>query len=152
MDGARFHLAQLNIALMVAPASANYLEPMLDSEQLGLLALAHSEALALQLPGARLVRLPSGILDYDRSRPPTDIDLIALVTRLVARDDLHPALVPLFTVADGDARIVVTAEAPIPIGGGGRRDAEQAAAAEYARRLEPYVLSYPGQWAAWPNL
>jgi len=81
------------MALFVAPAGARYIAPLLDADHLGLLTLEHSEAVSLQLPGARLVTLPSGILDYARSRPPADVKLLALETRLLAQDSLHPALV-----------------------------------------------------------
>ncbi|MEM9759438.1 MAG: TAXI family TRAP transporter solute-binding subunit [Pseudomonadota bacterium] len=84
---------ELDIALFVAPATASYLQDLLASDQLKILSLAHSEALALGISGARLVRLPSGILSYPRALPPEDLDLVALVTRLVAREDIHPALV-----------------------------------------------------------
>jgi len=83
----------VDVALFVAPARADYLQELLVAEGLRLHPLAHSEALALRLPGARLVRLPSGILDYRRHLPARDLELVALVTRLVARDGLHPALV-----------------------------------------------------------
>jgi TRAP-type uncharacterized transport system substrate-binding protein len=81
------------LALFVAPAGARYLAPLLDADDLGLVTLEHSEAVSLQLPGARLVTLPSGILDYARSRPPADVALLALETRLLMQEDLHPALV-----------------------------------------------------------
>ncbi|KGE04587.1 TAXI family TRAP transporter solute-binding subunit [Pseudohaliea rubra] len=84
---------EVAVGLFVAPADASYLKPLLASAELQLMTLAHSEALSLQLPGARLLTLPSGILDYGHSRPPQDVELLALVTRLIAREDLHPALV-----------------------------------------------------------
>ncbi|MHA7816327.1 MAG: TAXI family TRAP transporter solute-binding subunit [Pseudohaliea sp.] len=84
---------EVELALFVAPAGAGYLAPLLDADGLGLVTLAHSEAVSLQLPGSRLVTLPSGILDYARSRPPADVELLALETRLVGQENLHPALV-----------------------------------------------------------
>ena len=83
----------VDVALFVAPTDAPYLQPLLQSDALRLRTLAHGEAIVLSLPGARLVRLPSGTVDYARPLPQTDTTLIAMVTRLVARDDLHPALV-----------------------------------------------------------
>lgn len=83
----------LDVALFVAPADAAYLQPLLESERLHLGPLAHSESIALRLAGARRIRLPSGILDYQRPLPAEDMQLVALVTRLVAREGLHPALV-----------------------------------------------------------
>ncbi|MEM9313638.1 MAG: hypothetical protein AAGA95_03345 [Pseudomonadota bacterium] len=84
---------ELDLALFVAPATASYLQDLFSSEQVKLLGLAHSEALALGIRGARLVRLPSGILSYSRALPPEDLELVALATRLVAGEDIHPALV-----------------------------------------------------------
>jgi TRAP-type uncharacterized transport system substrate-binding protein len=84
---------EVDVSLFVAPASAPYLRDLFASPETRFLSLAHSEAIAQRLPGARLVRLPSGILDYRRPLPPTDMHLVAMVTRLVARDGLHPALV-----------------------------------------------------------
>jgi TRAP-type uncharacterized transport system substrate-binding protein len=84
---------ELDVALFVAPADAPYLQALLASEALSLRTLAHSEAIVLRMDGARLVRIPSGSVDYQRPLPPGDTQLIALVTRLLAREDLHPALV-----------------------------------------------------------
>ena len=62
------------------------------------------------------------------------------------------ALIPVFTVRH-DGRYVVTAEAPIEIDSRApRREAAVAAVEAYARRLEPHVLAYPGQWVGWLNL
>ncbi|MEE4111041.1 MAG: TAXI family TRAP transporter solute-binding subunit, partial [Halieaceae bacterium] len=83
----------LDVALFVAPAEAAYLRPLLASEDVELQSLPHSEAIALRLSGARIVRMPSGILDYARPLPEQDTELVALVTRLVGQKDLHPALV-----------------------------------------------------------
>ena len=84
---------EIDIALFVAPATAPYLQVLFESEQVRYVSLANSEAITLKLPNAREVYLPSGILDYRRPLPARDLELIALVTRLVARADLHPALV-----------------------------------------------------------
>ena len=84
---------EVDIALFVAPATAPYLQPLFASPALQLISFAHEEAIALSLPGARQVRLPSGILDYQRPFPARTASLVALVSRLVARESLHPALV-----------------------------------------------------------
>jgi len=84
---------ELDVAMYVATYEAQYLRPLIAAQQLHLLELAHSESLALRIRGARLVRLPSGVLDYRRPLPREDMEIIALVTRLVSREELHPALV-----------------------------------------------------------
>ncbi len=83
----------IDIALFVAPATAPYLGMLAESEKIRNVVLTDSEAIALKLGTARLVHMPSGILDYERRIPADDLKLIALVTRLVAREELHPALV-----------------------------------------------------------
>jgi len=62
-------------------------------------------------------------------------------------------LLPVFPVQVGPDRFSVTIEPPIVLGGpGSRRALIEAAACEYAARLEPYVLRYPGQWRGWHDL
>lgn len=84
---------EIDAALFVAPVEAAYLQPLFDAQELHFLTLAHSEAIAERLPGARLVEMPSGILDYQRPLPAENASLVAMVARIVAREDLHPALV-----------------------------------------------------------
>ena len=84
---------ELDVALFVAPATAPYLQSLFYSGELRPIALLHREALTLRLDGARAIRLPSGILDYHQPVPAEDIELVGLITRLAARDDLHPALI-----------------------------------------------------------
>lgn len=84
---------ELDIALFVAPPKASYLQGLIAAKEVRYLPLAHAEAIALQSRAARVVTMPSGIMDYQNSIPDRDLELIALVTRLVAREGLHPALV-----------------------------------------------------------
>lgn len=59
------------------------------------------------------------------------------------------ALIPVFTVQDGEG-YVVTAEAPIPLSvDAPRRRAARAVAAAYAERLAAHVVAHPGQWLGW---
>ena len=83
----------VDVALFVAPYQAKYLRPLLAEPTLRLVELAHSESIALRIRGAQLVRLPSGVIDYRRPLPDGDMQIIAMVTRLLSREDLHPALV-----------------------------------------------------------
>lgn len=83
----------LDMALFVAPVTASYLQQLFNDPLLSLVPLAHSETVAIRIEGARLIRLPSGSLNYQRPLPDGDMNMVALVTRLVAQEDLHPALV-----------------------------------------------------------
>ncbi|GAB5413422.1 MAG: TAXI family TRAP transporter solute-binding subunit [Congregibacter sp.] len=82
----------VDVALFVAAYQAQYLKRLLAEERFELVELAHSESIALRIPGAQLVRLPSGVIDYQRPLPKSDVDMIAVVTRLLSRESLHPAL------------------------------------------------------------
>ncbi len=60
---------------------------------------AQAEAYTRRLPFLTHVVLPRGIVDLGRDLPAHDAHLIAPTATLVARDDLHPALVDLFVQA-----------------------------------------------------
>jgi len=58
-------------------------------------------------------------------------------------------LLPVFTVREDSGRFHVVVEEPLRVAGdAAREEREQAAAREFASRLEPWVLRYPGQWLA----
>ena len=59
------------------------------------------------------------------------------------------ALLPVFTVRNANGIYHVNVEKPIVLFRDDRRRASEAAAREYARRLEPYIEAYPGQWTNW---
>jgi TRAP transporter TAXI family solute receptor len=58
-----------------------------------------AEAYARRLPFLTHVVLPRGIVDLGRNLPPQDYHLIAPTATLVARADLHPALIELLVQA-----------------------------------------------------
>jgi len=61
--------------------------------------------------------------------------------------DSGAPLIPVFAVRDGDGAFVVTLDAPLLVEARGDREKrEHDIAAQYARRLEPWIRRYPGQW------
>jgi len=84
---------RLDLAFFVAPLTAPYLQPLFDDPSIQLLPIDHGRALATQLPEAHYVELFSGALRYQPAYPARPVPLITLAAKLVARDDLHPALV-----------------------------------------------------------
>ncbi|MEM1265507.1 MAG: TAXI family TRAP transporter solute-binding subunit [Pseudomonadota bacterium] len=80
-------------AVFVAPITAPYIQDLLHDPEFELIQLNYVDAIARRLPQSSVVRLPAGAISLDPALPPEDIRLIALVARLAARDDLHPALV-----------------------------------------------------------
>ncbi len=84
---------QLDLAFFVAPLSAPYLQSLYSDPAIQLLPMEHGEALASQLHEAHYVDLYSGAVRYQPPYPEATTALITLVAKLVAQDDLHPALV-----------------------------------------------------------
>lgn len=82
----------VDAALFVAPADAPYLEELFDGREV-LGTLRDGEALARRLPYVQVVEIPRSAIDYAAQIPARPIELIAMVGRLAARGDLHPALV-----------------------------------------------------------
>jgi hypothetical protein len=61
--------------------------------------MPQAEAYSRRFPVLSPVLLPQGVVDLSRDLPPADVRLLAPTASLVARQDLHPALVQLFVQA-----------------------------------------------------
>lgn len=72
---------------------------LLQTPGIKLFDFAQAEAYTRRLPFMSHVVLPRGIVDVGRDLPAQDYHLIAPTATLVAREDLHPALVDLFVQA-----------------------------------------------------
>jgi len=46
-----------------------------------------------------VLKLPEGVIDFEENIPSRDLNLVAPTTQLVARSELHPALVNLLLMA-----------------------------------------------------
>jgi TRAP-type uncharacterized transport system substrate-binding protein len=93
-DGAAALLGgEADVAIFVAPLSAPYLEGLLADPAVGLVPVAHAEALSRRLPQSSVVDVPSGAFQLSPPLPARDERLLALVARIVAAPGLHPALV-----------------------------------------------------------
>jgi TRAP transporter TAXI family solute receptor len=78
---------------------APLIQMLLQTPGISLFNFTQAEAYARKLPFLTHVVLPQGIVDLGRDIPSEDYNLIAPTATLVARDDLHPALVDLFVQA-----------------------------------------------------
>lgn len=81
---------------------APLIQMLLQTPGIMLFDFAQAEAYTRRLPFLTHVVLPRGIVDLGRDIPAQDYHLIAPTATLVARDDLHPALVDLFVQAASD--------------------------------------------------
>ncbi|WP_373990841.1 TAXI family TRAP transporter solute-binding subunit [Duganella sp. BuS-21] len=78
---------------------APLIQMLLQTPGIKLFDFSQAEAYARKLPFLTHVTLPQGIVDLGRNLPAEDYNLIAPTATLVAREDLHPALVDLFVQA-----------------------------------------------------
>lgn len=78
------------------------IQMLLQTPGIKLFDFAQAEAYTRRFPFLTHVVLPRGIVDLGRDLPPKDYHLIAPTATLVAREDLHPALVDLFVQAASD--------------------------------------------------
>ena len=84
---------RIDAAVFVAPVDAPYLADLLPDPDLELARLRDMSAIAARLDFVEVVEIPAAGIDYMRRLPPESVQLPAMVGRLVAVDDLHPALV-----------------------------------------------------------
>jgi TRAP-type uncharacterized transport system substrate-binding protein len=85
--------------LLVAAADAPLVQYLLRTPGVRLFEFAQADAYARRFPFLRAVTLPRGVVDLAADRPPADVRLLAATASLVARSDLHPALVQLLVQA-----------------------------------------------------
>ncbi len=86
------------IAMVSAPESP-LVQMLLQTPGIRLLEFDQAEAYARRHRYLSPVTLPRGVVDLPRNVPPADLDMVATTCSLVAREDLHPALVQLFVQA-----------------------------------------------------
>jgi len=85
----------IDAVMAVGSPSATSIRAMLDDDRLRVMSFDRADAYALRNRFLSVVRLPRGSVDLAADVPATDVALIAPAATLVARDDLHPALVTL---------------------------------------------------------
>ncbi len=86
------------VMLVVAP-TAPLLTRLLEMEQIQVMNFRRAEAIARQFPYLSLATVGEGSLDLQANLPAQATTVLAPTANLVARDDLHPALVPLLIEA-----------------------------------------------------
>jgi TRAP-type uncharacterized transport system substrate-binding protein len=89
----------LDAAVLVSPPESNMVQMLLQTPGIRLYEYAQAESYARRYPFLSPVILPRGVVDIARNVPPEDTTLIATTTSLLARENVHPALVQLFVQA-----------------------------------------------------
>jgi TRAP transporter TAXI family solute receptor len=141
---------EIDVAFFVTTHRSSYLRPLLKSKSITLMGLQRAEAYALRYHYLHVLKLPEGVIDFQDNIPSRDLTLVAPSTQLVARSDLHPALIELF---------LQTAEIVHEPGGGFERRGEFPApkyldfelspeAKRFYRSGTPFLKRYLPFWVA----
>ena len=90
----------LDAAFFVAAFKADYVQQLLNDDGVRLLNFSEQEAYHRKYRFLSELTIPAGLVNLGQNLPPKDVSLVAPTAVLVARKDLHPALVSLLlTVA-----------------------------------------------------
>lgn len=99
---AAFADERLDVAFVIGAPESQSVRQLVVEEDIRLLGLKNADAYVRLNPYVSKVTLPAGVLDLRQQIPPTDVTTVALTAMLVARHDLHPALIDLLLVAATD--------------------------------------------------
>ena len=89
----------LDAVVLVSAPESPLVQMLLQTPGIRLYEFAQAEAYARRYKFLSPVTLPRGVVDLSRNVPTRDTVLVASTCSLVAREDLHPALVQLFVQA-----------------------------------------------------
>jgi TRAP-type uncharacterized transport system substrate-binding protein len=90
---------EVDVAFFVSTHLASHVINLIDSKSVKLMGLERAEAYALLYHYLYVLKLPEGVIDFEANIPSRDLTLVAPTTQLVARPDLHPALINLLLEA-----------------------------------------------------
>ncbi len=90
---------KLDVLFMVASFQSAQVKRLLEAESIRLMSLERAEGYIRRHRFLSRQTLPQGVFDPATNLPPQDVTLLAPTANLVAREDLHPALVDLLLQA-----------------------------------------------------
>jgi TRAP-type uncharacterized transport system substrate-binding protein len=91
----------LDAVAMVSAPESPLVQMLLQTPGIRMFEFPQAEAYARRYRFLSAVALPRGVVDLSRNVPPQDVVMVAATCSLVAREDLHPALVQLLVQAAG---------------------------------------------------
>jgi TRAP transporter TAXI family solute receptor len=89
----------IDVAFFVASARSSVVQTLLKTRGISLMSFERAEAYTRIHRFLSSVILPEGVIDFDLNIPSEDIVLLAPAAILVAREDIHPALIDLLLQA-----------------------------------------------------
>jgi len=98
--GAQLLLAgKVDGLMLVTGEDSDIVQQLLRAPGIRLLPFTQSAALSRRFPQLTAVNLAPGMIDLAKNQPPQDVPLLAAMSQLVVRSDLHPALTRLLAEA-----------------------------------------------------
>jgi len=85
----------IDVAIFVSSHRSEYILQLFNSNSVGLVGIDRAEAYAMRYSFLHVLKLPEGVINFQRNIPPRDFLLVAPAAQLVARSDVHPALINL---------------------------------------------------------
>jgi TRAP transporter TAXI family solute receptor len=90
---------RVDAAFFVATPEDPQIEELIADSSIRLMSLDQAEALTKHLPFLHELKLPHGAINLKQNLPAHDTQMLAATTTLVAKEDLHPALIYLLLKA-----------------------------------------------------
>jgi len=90
---------KLDAVFMVSGEKSSEVQALLRAQGIALMDLPRAKAYHLHRRYLSPLTLPPGAIDLANERPPTQRQLVGVTAMLVAREDLHPALVDLLLLS-----------------------------------------------------
>ena len=93
------HAGRVDVVFMVTAPQAPIIKDLISDPSIRLMNLARADAYTRRFSFLSKVVVPEGVFDLKQNLPPHDVALLAPAAALVARADLHPAIVYLLAQA-----------------------------------------------------
>jgi len=141
---------EIDAVFQVAGVEAPILADLLRRRDLTLISLVHAPAYAKRNAHLTALTVPRGVVDIAGDLPSRDISAVAVTANLLARNEVHPALMYLLldtasAVNSGHARLAEAGTFPNSRG----QDVPIAEEAQrYYRSGKPFLQRYLPYWAA----
>lgn len=90
---------QVDVAFLVASAQASVVKRLLTASGVTLMSFERADAYTRLFPFLTRIDMPRGVIDLGNDIPPRPVTLLATTANVLAREDLHPALIDLMLQA-----------------------------------------------------
>lgn len=84
---------EIDAMVTITGEDSSLVQTLLREPEIRLLGFPQSAALSRRFPQLNPVTLSPGIIDLAANKPPEDVPLLAAMSQLMVRNDLHPALI-----------------------------------------------------------